>query len=313
MSRASEAKFVGVDWAKGGWFSVGFDEVGNWGSAFGKFEYLVEHYSRAELILVDIPIGLAPGKYEWRECDQEAKECLNAPSVNRSSSVFLTPHRYVVEAAREAKADAVTPRDFQGALEQINALRPRGTKFSSQAWNITPMIAEVDGFMMSRTPEARPQVREVHPEICFWALNDDQPMQWSKKKPEGQAERVRILQSFEPRTPEILDAALADPGSHAAEDDILDALAAAVTARLGYPDRLATLPASPPRDARGLPDGDGVLQSSPMSEPGLDERLEYCAQCGYLPRAQWMAGEILAALQDDIACLSLVPRWWRQL
>ena len=42
-------------------------------------------------------------------------------------------------------------------------------------------------------------------------------------------------------------------------------------------------------------------------QPGLAVRLEYCAQCGYLPRAQWMLGELLAALQDDVASFTLVP------
>ena len=49
------------------------------------------------------------------------------------------------------------------------------------------------------------------------------------------------------------------------------------------------------------------LQSKPVNEQGLAVTLEYCAQCGYLPRAQWMAGEILAALQDDIASFALIP------
>ena len=49
------------------------------------------------------------------------------------------------------------------------------------------------------------------------------------------------------------------------------------------------------------------LQSQPVNEQGLAVTLEYCAQCGYLPRAQWMAGEILAALQDDIASFALIP------
>ena len=44
-----------------------------------------------------------------------------------------------------------------------------------------------------------------------------------------------------------------------------------------------------------------------MDDKGLKIQLEYCAQCGYLPRAQWMAGEVLAALQDDIAVFSLIP------
>ena len=44
-----------------------------------------------------------------------------------------------------------------------------------------------------------------------------------------------------------------------------------------------------------------------MNAEGLEVTLEYCSQCGYLPRAQWMAGEILAALQDDIRTFNLVP------
>ena len=44
-----------------------------------------------------------------------------------------------------------------------------------------------------------------------------------------------------------------------------------------------------------------------MNEQGLSVTLEYCTACGYLPRAQWMAGEILTALQEDIATFSLQP------
>ena len=62
-----------------------------------------------------------------------------------------------------------------------------------------------------------------------------------------------MLERVESRAREMLDEALRDHGHHAAPDDILDALAAAVTAREGYPDRLETVPDEPPRDARGLP------------------------------------------------------------
>ena len=34
----------------------------------------------------------------------------------------------------------------------------------------------------SRDPNATPKVREVHPEICFWALNERQPMEHSEKE-----------------------------------------------------------------------------------------------------------------------------------
>lgn len=33
--------------------------------------------------------------------------------------------------------------------------------------------------------------------------------------------------------------------------------------------------------------------------------LEYCVPCSYLSRAQWMIGEIMGDLQDDVASLTL--------
>jgi selenoprotein W-related protein len=39
----------------------------------------------------------------------------------------------------------------------------------------------------------------------------------------------------------------------------------------------------------------------------LDITVEYCASCNYLPRALWMAGEILSEIQFEVASLALVP------
>lgn len=33
----------------------------------------------------------------------------------------------------------------------------------------------------------------------------------------------------------------------------------------------------------------------------------YCASCNYLPRALWMAGEILSEVSSEVAALHLVP------
>ncbi len=247
-----DAKFVGVDWAKGGWFSIAYDAAGEWEANHGAFAEIVERYSEAELILVDIPIGLAKGEYEWRKCDLEARQCLGS----HWQSVFLTPPRYVVEEARRAKESNLKGREFQNVLTRINNLRREGTRFSAQAWNITPMIAEVDEFISSRSLNALPKIREVHPEILFWALNGKNNMCCSKKTLKGVYDRMNVLRKIEKRTDAILEHVLpltCDP-KIVGGDDILDALAAAVTARLGtLAGRLQTLPENP------LPDDCGEM------------------------------------------------------
>ena len=247
-----DAKFVGVDWAKGGWLSIACDADGNWEAHHGSFAEIVERYSSAELILVDIPIGLAKGEYDWRKCDLEARKCLGS----RWQSVFLTPPRCVVDEARKAKESASTYAQFQSALKKVNNLRRKGTRFTVQSWNITPMIVEVDEFLQKREKEqmAGPTIREVHPEICFRSLDGEQIITQSKKKVEGRRQRIAVLETVESRTQAIYDDVMANYlRKQVAPDDILDALAAAVTARLGHPNRLATLPAIPPCDDRSLP------------------------------------------------------------
>ena len=66
------SKYVGVDGCKRGWFSVGFDSEGMYEFKVAKtFDKLLKHYKDADLILIDIPIGLPEGKC-GRRCDGEA-------------------------------------------------------------------------------------------------------------------------------------------------------------------------------------------------------------------------------------------------
>ena len=100
---------------------------------------------------------------------------------------------------------------------------------------------------------ARSRIREVHPEICFWALADGRPMAYSKKKPEGEAERQLLLEYVYSNTGDIVDyASCVYKQNRVAKDDVLDALAAAVTASAGQK-ALRTIPEEPEIDARGLP------------------------------------------------------------
>ena len=188
----SKSEFVGVDGCRSGWFSVGFDGNGCYElKVFPAFSELLDCYRDARLILVDIPIGLLKNG-EGRECDTEARKILCHP---RSSSVFTAPTRQTVKQA------AKSPGDYDCA--NVTELRFAGKGISKQAFAIAPKIAQVDNLLRCRNPNATPKVREVHPEICFWALNKGCAMKCGKKSKSGEEERIRVLKQFEPRTCKI--------------------------------------------------------------------------------------------------------------
>ena len=238
----AEIEFVGVDGCKCGWFSVGFSGDGEFESkVFHTFDELVEYYKSAKLILVDIPIGLPEGG-EGRLCDKEAKAKL--PS-GLKPSVFPTPARATARIAWQF------PKDY----DKANATQKKvaGKGLSKQTFGIAPKIGEVDVLMESRGDGATPQIREIHPEICFWALNGQQSIPYSKKTADGIAQRLDVLQQVEPKAQAIFDAGCSHPCKGVAEDDVLDALAAAVTARRrGQSLELQTLPKNPDNDSKGL-------------------------------------------------------------
>ncbi len=233
--------YVGVDGCRCGWLAVGLSRGGVHDlEVFGDFRTLLERHRRADLVLVDIPIGLPHGP-GGRDCDREARRMLGP----RASAVFPTPTRGTVRRA------AKLPGDYGGAAEE--ELRLTGKRISRQTFAICPKIAEVDGVMTTRGKHARPAVREVHPELCFWALNGGRPMKSSKKRREGLRERLEVLRAVEPRSGQIYGEACGKFARRCvARDDVLDALAAAVVALHGR-DELRTLPERPPSDARELP------------------------------------------------------------
>ena len=243
MSR-SNSKYVGVDGCKAGWFSVGFDEKDNVEyKVFAKFADLVAYYNKAYLILVDIRIGLSD-ETGHRDCDSEARKKLGKP---RSSSVFPVPSR---EAARQLRSN----RDYEVAKSVAKQLM--GKMINQQTHNIIPKIGEVDDFLLDRKGDEPPEIREAHPELCFWALNQNQAMCHKKTRREGRRERKEVLKRIQPRTDEIYRCTMDKfMRKCVAKDDILDALVAAVTARevcLGKRYLLRTLPAMPPKDSKGL-------------------------------------------------------------
>ncbi len=239
----AQSKFVGVDGCKGGWFSVGFDHAGACEfEVHDDFRQLLDQYGDAELILVDIPIGL-PHDAKRRDVDSAARKKLE----RRKSSVFTAPTRRTAEYA------AKNPKDYDGAKKEEYVATGADRRISKQAFAIAPKIAQVDEVMRDLPHDAKLSVREVHPEICFWALNGEQAMKYSKKKSEGRSERRRVLEKIEPSAKSIYSDALGKYlRKQVARDDIVDALAAAVTAYHGQ-GKLRTLPEDPPLDQCGLP------------------------------------------------------------
>jgi predicted RNase H-like nuclease len=187
-------------------------------------------------MLIDIPIGLKEEVMEERRCDKEARKLLKQP---RSSSVFRVPCRQAVYMDLEEEARKVNKR-----------VTNKG--FSRQTWNIMRKIREVDEFL-HENPDARKRIREIHPEVLFYALNDDKPMKYNKKRQEGFRERVRILCDLDQNPIDLIEKASVEiPRSEAKKDDFLDALAASITAWL-YHDNLRSIPNEREEDPRHLP------------------------------------------------------------
>jgi len=235
--------FLGVDGCRGGWLAVRLSLFGDWEvNLFRSFSHLWDRHSAAALILVDIPIGLkqgsrakSSGERQERRCDKEARKLLGS----RRAAVFRVPCRPAVYAS-----------SYDKALAKNKTLT--GKRIFKAAWNISGKIREVDELLVHH-PEMRKSVRESHPELCFWSLNGCRPLKYPKSRENGARERLDLLQSIYPASETILNQTLASYSrKELKKDDILDALAAALTARLGF-DNLSSLPPQPEIDSQGLP------------------------------------------------------------
>lgn len=226
----------GIDGCSAGWFyfSPAHSGLPRWG-ILGTIKELVSAAGDSDRIFVDIPVGLPSGP-EGRLCDREARGRLGAPFA---SSVFPAPVRAALAAVTYEDANRISRKES-------------GKGMSRQTFAILPKIREVDS-LLQNSEKARRIVREVHPEICFWALGGHGPLRHRKKTGGGFQERLMLLEGFRPSVGE--DFARIRTQFRCwdlADDDILDAMAAAITASAD-PGALRTLPEHPTTDSRGLP------------------------------------------------------------
>ncbi len=111
--------------------------------------------------------------------------------------------------------------DHAEALRRSRAIDGRG--ISIQAFNLLAKIAEVDAAI---DPELTDAVVEAHPESAFAELAGA-PLPTTKRTAEGRAQRLALLAEPFPDSAALLTGRLRG----AAPDDVLDAAAAAWSAR----------------------------------------------------------------------------------
>ena len=242
-------KYVGVDGCKAGWIGVGLDDSGVARvKVREEISDIVACFGDASLILVDMPIGLRKsGAMEFRLCDEEARDLL----LKRRDSVFQVPSRkFVTEVMKNPRWNQTDANNWLTANFQ-------GNKISAQGFGTIRKIGEVDEYMRKRGEDS-PKIMEAHPEVCFWALNKGQPMLAHKSEAFGFGERFQILRRCVSDIGAVFtEVPIRKRGekTKVAPDDVLDALALAITARTvsQNPERLGTLPENPPTDSKGLP------------------------------------------------------------
>jgi predicted RNase H-like nuclease len=201
------------------------------------FADVLDVYHDAAAIGVDTPIGLSEG--EPRQCDLAARKAISP----RSSSVFPAPDARLIEALTRTGAPVYT---YTGALAHARELTSKG--ISRQTFYICAKIAEVN---LAMTPALQQRIVEVHPEVSFWAMAGNQPMQHKKRRQAGYDERAGLLEtrldvSIWPRKDAFKAAPPAKP------DDLLDAVVAAWTARRVAEGKAERLPNNPSEDRHGL-------------------------------------------------------------
>lgn len=223
---------AGVDGCRGGWIAV------RWGGTLT--HHLCKTFGEvlaldAVVIAVDMPIGFP--QLSGRAVERQVRSRLGA----RQSSVFQVPSRAAIQC-----------EDYRQscAANLLHSQPPR--KISRQIFNIFPKMREIDALM---TPDLQARVFEVHPELAFWAMNAGQPLPLPKKlrsQPHGPGLDLRraLLAAAAFPLGDLPEATY--KRAEAGADDLLDACAAAWSARRILDGKAQRFPADPPRDARGL-------------------------------------------------------------
>jgi predicted RNase H-like nuclease len=216
----SESRVLGVDACHKGWIGVAtwLDTTDAYfGGTIRELVTFAEAGGGIDVVAIDIPIGLPDNGR--READILARTFVGP----RWQSVFMTPVRPALEATEYADAVAINHE-------------LAGEGLSRQAFGLKTKIFEIDAWIR----EGNYAVIEVHPEVCFANMANGH-LHTRKKTWAGVEKRRQLLDVAGIQMPNDLGLA----GEMAAVDDVLDAAAAAWTARRYADDRATSMPENP--------------------------------------------------------------------
>ncbi|MFQ5967144.1 MAG: DUF429 domain-containing protein [Acidimicrobiia bacterium] len=217
-------RVVGGDVWRKGWVAVGLadgrlDEV----ATFDSVGELIAAHPEAVVIALDMPIGLP--EQPPRPADVEARSFLGP----RRSSVFPAPPKDVLERKTYREARLLSKKRY-------------GQGLSAYSYSMRRRIMETDE--ASRHDR---RLIEVHPEVSFRALAGT-PLEYSKRTWNGQMERRALLEQAGIVLPDRLPAGV----GQVPVDDVLDAAAAAWSARRHAMGEALSLPTSSPPGTGGV-------------------------------------------------------------
>ena len=186
---------------------------------------------------IDMVIGL-PDEVQsgGRACDRAARQLLGHP---RGASVFSPP-----------AYDALPADTYAEAQRRNRASGPDAPGLSKQTYHLFPKMRALAEHV---TAARQDRVREVHPELSFYAMNGDAPVAESKHTDAGRSARRALL--AEHGFADLDEAVSALAGGTLGADDVLDAHAACWTARRvheGTAERCPPCSEEAPTNARGL-------------------------------------------------------------
>lgn len=201
---------IGIDGCPNAWIAILQDSAGRLTSE--RVTDLADLFDRVNpgVVAIDIPIGLADTGA--RRCDVEARRLLG----RRKSSVFPAPILPALAASDREAAHHIS-------------MAAHGKGVGSQSFGIYAKVKEVEDLLQTRS-DLRDRVYEIHPELCFYAWNQDVPMVHPKRSGPGFMERLALV-SGEFGGTAFDDVRARYSRSKVSDDDILDAFAALWTAR----------------------------------------------------------------------------------
>jgi predicted RNase H-like nuclease len=161
------------------------------------------------------PVGLLDHPVQGgRTCEQEARALLGARGAR---AIRSAPARAALNSAQPDLAGVQLAHRYAEVAREMGPYRQR-------------------------------TVFEVHPELSFFQLNGDQPLNHSKRSAQGRQERRLLLEARIPGVERILEARVEGAG----RNNLLDATACLWTARRILGRAMTRLPMDPEWDSEGL-------------------------------------------------------------